>query len=146
MNENREIYITFRRISNPSQLYLYRDLVLKALSNELFSIFAHSHYIIISICSKVTISSNNNNINNTFNNSINKSFNQKIKNKIKNYFRKNDLLGIFDNLKNNKKNNQSKINKIDKNSKENNWKLIEMINKNDKIKLNPIINKFNIKK
>ena len=118
MNENREIYITFRRISNPPQLYLYCYLALKALSNGLFSIFSHPHYIMISICSKVTISSNNNNINNTFNNSINKSFNQKIKNKIKNYFRKNDLLGIFDNLKNNKKkNNQSKINKIDKNSK-----------------------------
>ncbi len=33
---------------------------------------------------------------------MNESFNQKIKNKINNYFRKNDLLGIFDNLKNNK--------------------------------------------
>jgi hypothetical protein len=146
MNENREIYITFRRIINPSQLYLYRDLVLKALSNELFSIFAHSHYIIISICSKVTISSNNNNINNTFNNSTNKSFNQKIKNKGNNYFRKNDLIGIFDNLKNNKiKNNQSKINKINKNSKENNLKVLEIINKDYKTKLNPNINKLNIK-
>ncbi len=31
MYENREIYITFKRITNPSQHYLYPDLALKAL-------------------------------------------------------------------------------------------------------------------
>ena len=60
MNENREIYTTFRRISNPSQLYLYRDLALKALSSGLFAIFAHPDYFMASIsnfdndCKKVS--------------------------------------------------------------------------------------------
>lgn len=49
LGEDRKIYAHFSRITNPSQLYLYRDLALKALSSGMFSIFAHPDYFLSSI-------------------------------------------------------------------------------------------------
>ena len=49
MNENQEIFCSFRRITNPSQLYLYKDLAISAISSGLFSIFAHPDYFMYSI-------------------------------------------------------------------------------------------------
>ena len=49
MNEKHEIISRFSHITSPSQLYLYKDLAIKALSSGLFSIFAHPDYFMMSI-------------------------------------------------------------------------------------------------
>lgn len=57
---NKKIVTSFTKITNPSQLYLYRELAIKALSSGLFSIFAHPDYFMASItnfdndCKKVS--------------------------------------------------------------------------------------------
>lgn len=49
MNENQEVFCSFRRITNPSQLYLYKDLAVAAISSGLFSAFAHPDYFMYSV-------------------------------------------------------------------------------------------------
>ena len=49
LGEDKKIYAHFSNITNPSQLFLYRDLALKALSTGMFSIFAHPDYFLSSI-------------------------------------------------------------------------------------------------
>ncbi|MFA6860941.1 MAG: histidinol-phosphatase [Bacilli bacterium] len=49
MNEEHKIYSKFSHISSPSQLYLYKDLAIQAISTGLFSIFAHPDYFMSSI-------------------------------------------------------------------------------------------------
>ena len=60
LGTDKKIYAHFSHITNPSQLFLYRDLALKALSTGMFSIFAHPDYFLSSIdnfdsdCKKVS--------------------------------------------------------------------------------------------
>lgn len=60
MSEDHEIYSRFFHITSASQLYLYRDLALKALTSGMYSIFAHPDYFLASIenfdadCKKVS--------------------------------------------------------------------------------------------
>lgn len=60
MNDDHKIYTRFSQITSPSQLYLYKDLAIGALSSGLFSIFAHPDYFMSSIenfdsdCKKVS--------------------------------------------------------------------------------------------
>ena len=60
LGNDKKIYAHFSHITNPSQLFLYRDLALKALSTGMFSIFAHPDYFLSSIdnfdadCKKVS--------------------------------------------------------------------------------------------
>lgn len=60
MNEKREIVHRFSRIHSASELYLYRDLAVQALSSGLYSLFAHPDYFLSSIdnfdsdCKKVS--------------------------------------------------------------------------------------------
>ena len=61
MDSNKKLYAHFRNITNPSMLYLYRDLALQAMQSGLFSIFAHPDYFLASIgnfdsdCKKVSM-------------------------------------------------------------------------------------------
>ena len=92
---------------------------------------------------KKVITSSNTNINSTFNSSINKSLNHMYKNKV-NHIKKNELLCLFENLKDNKiKRIQLSNNNYNNNSsKEKNLKLIDIMNKDYKNKLNLISNKI----
>lgn len=60
MSDDHKVYAHFSNITNPSQLYLYRDLAVKAISTGMFSIFAHPDYFMSSIsnfdsdCKKVS--------------------------------------------------------------------------------------------
>lgn len=49
MNDQREITCHFSRITSASQLYLYRDLAIKAISSGMFKVFAHPDYFMIGI-------------------------------------------------------------------------------------------------
>lgn len=49
MNDQRQITNRFSHIHSASELYLYRDLAVKALSSGLFSLFAHPDYFLSSI-------------------------------------------------------------------------------------------------
>ncbi len=49
MDENHNILCSFSKITSASQLYLYKDLALKALASGLFKIFAHPDYFMINI-------------------------------------------------------------------------------------------------
>ncbi len=49
MDDNRQIICRFSQITTASQLYLYRDLALKAISSGLFSVFAHPDYFMAGI-------------------------------------------------------------------------------------------------
>lgn len=61
MDSNKKLYAHFRNITNASQLYLYKDLAIQAMSSGLFSIFAHPDYFLSSIqnfdsdCRKVSL-------------------------------------------------------------------------------------------
>lgn len=60
MDDNHQITTRFSHITSPSQLYLYRDLAIQALSSGMFFIFAHPDYFMMSIenfdsdCKKVS--------------------------------------------------------------------------------------------
>lgn len=60
MNEKHEVYCHFSKITNASQLYLYRDLAIQAISSGMFKIFAHPDYFMMNIdnfdsdCKKVS--------------------------------------------------------------------------------------------
>lgn len=60
MDDSHRIYSRFAHITSPSQLYLYRDLAIEALSSGLFTLFAHPDYFMASIedfdadCKKVS--------------------------------------------------------------------------------------------
>lgn len=60
MNDNREVTCHFSRITSASQLFLYRDLAIKAMASGMFSIFAHPDYFMAGIdnfdsdCKKVS--------------------------------------------------------------------------------------------
>lgn len=60
MSEDHKVYAHFSNITNPSQLYLYKDLAIKAISTGMFAIFAHPDYFMSSIanfdsdCKKVS--------------------------------------------------------------------------------------------
>ncbi len=60
MDRDKNIVARFANITSPSQLYLYKDLALKAISSHLFSIFAHPDYFMANIenfdsdCKKVS--------------------------------------------------------------------------------------------
>lgn len=49
MNENHEIYAHFSHITSPAQVYLYKDLAIKAIASGMFKIFAHPDYFLSSI-------------------------------------------------------------------------------------------------
>ncbi|MFA6830099.1 MAG: PHP domain-containing protein, partial [Bacilli bacterium] len=49
IDKDKNIYCHFSNITNASQLYLYRDLALKAISTGLYSIFAHPDYFMAGI-------------------------------------------------------------------------------------------------
>lgn len=49
MDDKKKIYARFNMVTGPSQLYLYRDLAIKAISSGLFRIFAHPDYFMASI-------------------------------------------------------------------------------------------------
>ncbi|MFA6587165.1 MAG: histidinol-phosphatase [Bacilli bacterium] len=51
MDSEKKINSHFFNITSPAQLYLYRDLALKALSSGLYSIFAHPDFFLASISS-----------------------------------------------------------------------------------------------
>lgn len=61
MDSNKKIYANFKTIHSASQLYLYRDLAIQAMSSGLFSCFAHPDYFLSSIadfdsdCRKVSV-------------------------------------------------------------------------------------------
>lgn len=60
MNDDHQIYCRFSNITSASQLYLYRDLAIQAISSGLFRIFAHPDYFMSNIqnfdsdCKKVS--------------------------------------------------------------------------------------------
>lgn len=60
MHDNHEVYAHFSHVKNASELYLYRDLAIKAISSGMFSIFAHPDYFMAGIanfdndCKKVS--------------------------------------------------------------------------------------------
>lgn len=60
MNDNHEITCRFSSITSASQLYLYKDLAIKAISSGMFKIFAHPDYFMSGIdefdsdCKKVS--------------------------------------------------------------------------------------------
>lgn len=49
MNDNHEITCRFSHITEVSQLYLYKDLAIKAISSGMFKIFAHPDYFMSGI-------------------------------------------------------------------------------------------------
>ena len=49
LDDHNHIITNFKNITSPSQLYLYRDLALKAIQTGLFSVFAHPDYFMTSI-------------------------------------------------------------------------------------------------
>ena len=61
MDSNKKLYAHFKNITNPSMLYLYRDLAVEGISSGLFSIFAHPDFFLSSIpefdsdCRKVSL-------------------------------------------------------------------------------------------
>ena len=60
LSDNGAIAVKFSIITNASQLYLYRDLAIKAMRSKMFSIFAHPDYCFSSVsnfdsdCKKIT--------------------------------------------------------------------------------------------
>lgn len=60
MSDDHEVYARFSHITSASQLYLYRDLAISAISSGMYAIFAHPDYFMASIenfdadCKKVT--------------------------------------------------------------------------------------------
>jgi histidinol-phosphatase (PHP family) len=60
MSDDHEIYARFSHITSASQLYLYRDLAISAISSGMYSIFAHPDYFMANIenfdsdCKKVS--------------------------------------------------------------------------------------------
>lgn len=60
MSDSRKIVTRFSRIANASELYLYKELAIKAMATGLFSIFAHPDYFLSGIdnfdsdCKKVS--------------------------------------------------------------------------------------------
>jgi histidinol-phosphatase (PHP family) len=49
MSDDHKIYSHFSNITSPSQLYLYKDLAINAISTGFFSVFAHPDYFMSSI-------------------------------------------------------------------------------------------------
>lgn len=60
MDDNHNIYTRFSNITNPADLYLYKDLAIKAISSGMFQIFVHPDYFMMGIenfdsdCKKVS--------------------------------------------------------------------------------------------
>lgn len=60
IDDNRNVIARFSSITSASQLYLYKDLAIKAISSGMFKIFAHPDYFMMNIdnfnsdCKKVT--------------------------------------------------------------------------------------------
>lgn len=49
MSEDHEIYCRFDQITSPSQLYLYKELAVNAISSGMFKCFAHPDYFMLNI-------------------------------------------------------------------------------------------------
>ncbi len=49
MNDNHESICQFSKITSPSQLYLYKDLAIKAITSGMYKVFAHPDYFMMSI-------------------------------------------------------------------------------------------------